>query len=299
MQQIYYIDRFTGKKVKEPIFWEQTMRLMYRFALGRYFCSLLASFSGFSILVGWFYRLPFTKKKIRPFANKYGIQESDFEKTFDEYSSFNDFFIRKLAPNKRIISGNENTLIAPVDGRYKIYSCEQIFDGLELKNKKISLKHLLQDEELAKQYSQGSLVYARLAPFDYHRFHFPCKGIPSIPQLIKGKLNAVHPFAMKKKFHTMCENKRMITTLDSPAFGRILYIEVGALNVGSIQQTFFPCKPCLKGDEKGFFAFGASTVLMLFLKNVVTYDSDILQASEKGLEVLCSMGQSLGKASQE
>ena len=71
-------------------------------------------------------------------------------------------------------------------------------------------------------------------------------------------------------------------------------LEVGATNVGSIHETFTPNQPVKKGDEKGYFSFGASLVALLFKPKMLELDPDLLKASKEGLEIFCKMGQPLG-----
>src|SRR6202044_707631 len=107
------------------------------------------------------------------------------------------------------------------------------------------------NDALAEQFANGSVVLARLCPCDYHRFHFPCDAIPGPAKLINGPLYSVNPIALCKNLSILSENKRMITELETDHFGKVLYIEVGATNVGSIHQTFTPYQRYKKGDEKG------------------------------------------------
>lgn len=139
------------------------------------------------------------------------------------------------------------------------------------------------------------MVLARLCPTDYHRYHFPVDCIPGKPQLINGPLFSVNPIALKQNIEILAKNKRKLCKLQSPEFGQVLFIEVGATNVGSINDTFVPGKSYRKGDEKGYFSFGASSLIILFEPNSIVLDADLIQ-SEK-IEIYCQMGQKMGKAS--
>jgi phosphatidylserine decarboxylase len=100
--------------------------------------------------------------------------------------------------------------------------------------------------------------------------------------------------ALRRNGAILTKNKRSICRLQTEAFGQILYIEVGATNVGSIHQTYTPFVHQEKGAEKGYFSFGASTVLLLFRKQSIQFDSDLLEASQQNLEIKCLMGQRMG-----
>jgi len=165
-----------------------------------------------------------------------------------------------------------------------------------VKGKRFSLKSLLQDDELAERYAEGAMAMARLCPVDYHRFHFPCECVPGKPRLINGLLYSVNPIALKRNIEYLSQNKRMITELETENFGKILYMEVGATYVGSIHQTYTPGKACAKGEEKGYFAFGGSCLLVLFEPNKIAFDQDLIDFSAKRMEVRGLLGQSLGRA---
>ena len=157
------------------------------------------------------------------------------------------------------------------------------------------LDTLLKDQALASRYQHASMVIARLAPVDYHRFHFTADGFAKKSVDIPGKLFSVNPKALKRNIHILTENKRMLTHLETKKFGTILLIEVGATYVGTIHQTFTPDCFYKKGEEKGYFSFGGSCILMLFEKGTIRFDSDLIEASKRRIEVLGQMGQSLGR----
>lgn len=72
----------------------------------------------------------------------------------------------------------------------------------------------------------------------------------------------------------------------------MLFIELGATCVGSIHHTGPTSGSVKKGSEKGYFSFGASAVILLFEKNRITFDADLLEAPAH-LEVRCLMGEQI------
>ena len=138
------------------------------------------------------------------------------------------------------------------------------------------------------------MVMGRLCPSDYHRFHFPCDCTPGPARLINGWLFSVNPWAVRRNVHIFTQNKRAVTELDSKPFGKVLMVEIGATSVGSIQQTYTPGIPQLKGAEKGYFEFGASSLILLFPPGSLTLAPDLLSISPH-LEIRCLMGQELGR----
>jgi phosphatidylserine decarboxylase len=210
----------------------------------------------------------------------------------NEFRSFNDFFIRKLKPESRPIDPAKDSAVMPADGRYRFFQNIGEVDGFIVKGEKFNLNKLLGNQELSKRYANGTMVMARLCPIDYHRFHFPVNCVPGPSRLINGFLYSVNPIAVKQNIHIFTQNKRMITELDSPEFGKVLFIEIGATNVGTINQTYEVNFPYQKGDEKGYFSFGASALIILFEPNRIHLDPDLTQQSE--FEILCKMGTRIG-----
>jgi phosphatidylserine decarboxylase len=297
MDDIFYIDRKTGEKKKEKIYGHFFLKLLY----GDGFISEalvrgIAHFPLFSKWYGFMQRTAYSRRKVRPFIEEFNIDSSEFLEAIDAFKSFNDFFIRRLKPEARSLDKRDEVLIAPADARYLVFPDIDAVDGFWVKGKKFSLEELLQDAPLAKRYAKGAMAIARLCPVDYHRFHFPCDSMPSPARLINGPLYSVSPLALKKNISYLSENKRMITTLQTKQFGTILFIEVGATNVGAIHQTYTPNQACVKGEEKGYFSFGGSSLLLLFEKGGISFDADLIQASKEKIETLTLLGQSLGSS---
>ncbi len=283
MQKLFIINRKTKALEEEKIY-------------GRVFIEALYGKNSFSsMLYGLLQKSGFTRWKIAPFIKTFGVDTSEFQEEAKSFRSFNDFFIRKLKPSSRPIAPGKDRLVLPADGRYLVFENIEETHGFFVKGKKFCLTTLLQNPEWIKRYQAGSLVMARLCPTDYHRFHFPCEAIPEKPLLINGHLYSVNPIALRKNIDILSENKRVITLLKTENFGDILYIEVGATHVGSIIQTFTPFESYRKGDEKGYFSFGGSCLLLLFEKGKVIFDTDLLEASHENMETKALMGESLGK----
>ncbi len=301
MADIYYIDRVTKRKEREEVYGRIFIELMYGDGWKARLCSALflrltARCAFFSRLYGRMQKSSLSRHKVLPFIQKFQVDETEFLEPSSSFASFNDFFIRKLKPAARPIALGKDVAVLPADGRYLVYPNLAEIDGFLVKNQRFCLEKLLRSKELAEKYAHGSMVIARLCPTDYHRFHFPADGLPEVAQEIEGPLFSVNPLALKKNIHIMSENKRMITPLHTEQFGTILFIEVGATYVGTIHQTFTPHKACAKGDEKGYFSFGGSSLILLFEPSRIQFDQDLLDASHQKIEIRGLMGQSLGRA---
>jgi phosphatidylserine decarboxylase len=250
----------------------------------------------FSRLCGIYQSHHYTRRHIQPFIDKFKLDASEFAEPVEAFTSFNDFFTRKLKPERRPIAAGEDVLVAPADGRYWVCQRVDKTEGFVVKGERFSLCSLLKNDQLAKRYEKGAMIVIRLCPTDYHRYHFPAAGIPSPSILINGYLHSVNPLAIKKNIHIFTENKRMICHLETVCFGTIVMIEIGATSVGTIHQTYRPLYPVNKGDEKGYFSFGGSSMILLIEPDRIRFDDDIAQASAKFTEMLCLFGQSLGRA---
>jgi len=134
----------------------------------------------------------------------------------------------------------------------------------------------------------------RLCPTDYHRFHFIDSGICGESLKINGDYYSVNPIALSKVPEIFCRNERQWSIFDTENFGRVLYIEVGATCVGSIIQTYKPKMFVTKGDEKGYFKFGGSTIIIMFKKDKVKIDNEIIYQTQNGFETKVLMGEEIG-----
>ena len=172
-----------------------------------------------------------------------------------------------------------------------------------MKGAKFTLADLLgeaqlpaEQQVLTQHFAGGAMLISRLAPVDYHRFHFPVGGQAGEPRLIKGWLYSVHPIALRRNLRYLVENRRMVTLVESPEFGPVAMVEIGATAVGRIRQMFVPDRPVTKGEEKGLFAFGGSCVITLFAHDRIQFDADLVEQSAQHRETYAKMGDRLGVA---
>jgi len=233
---------------------------------------------------------PETKARVAPFIKEYGLDTADFEK--QDFTSFNDFFYRKLKPSARPLA--DAPVVFPADGRHLGFAKASEIDGVFVKGQKFDVSTLVGDPELGKKYENGSLLLSRLCPVDYHRFHFPCAGTPGETRVIDGPLFSVSPLALRQRLAYFWENKRTVTELVTENMGTVLCLEIGATCVGSIHQTYTPDQPVEKGAEKGYFAFGGSSTILLFEPDTVTLDDDVLEAGHSMRELYAKVRTSTG-----
>ncbi|MDR2807306.1 MAG: archaetidylserine decarboxylase [Puniceicoccales bacterium] len=208
--------------------------------------------------------------------------------------SFDDFFSRKLRINARPIAVDHRKVIFPCDGRHLLIEDLKKLPSFFIKGQKFNLQMLLQNDELQKRFQNGTVVISRLCPIDYHRFHFPCNAVIRKIYKVNGDYLSVHPIATRSKISIFFENKRIISVLQSDDVDQLLMIEVGATCVGSIVQTAEVGRLYFKGEEKGFFSFGGSTVMTIFQEKKVNFAEDLRQNSMNGVETFALMGDDMG-----
>jgi phosphatidylserine decarboxylase len=293
VEPIKYRNRETGEIEVEKVYGEGFLKWAYGNPLGKIALHSFVKKPFFSKWYGKRMDAPATTSKIAPFLETYGLDPSDFEKTPDQFTSFNDFFYRKLKPEARPIA--DSPVVLPADGRHFGFQKASSIESVFVKGQRFDLPSLLGSEELAARYQDGPLILSRLCPVDYHRFHFPCEGTPGETRVLNGPLFSVSPIALRKNLSYLWENKRTLTKLDTPDLGTVICMEIGATCVGSIQQTFQAGKPVRKGDEKGYFAFGGSSTLLLFEPGKVTLSDDLATAGSEAIELYAKMGTPAGQ----
>ncbi len=298
--EVEYVDRETGKVEVEKIYGRWALSLFYGESIGArifsfFFLPLLARIPWISAWYGYLQKRPSSVRKIEPFISAFHVDASEFER--QDFQSFNDFFIRKLRPERRPIDPDPNRAVLPADGRYFVFPDLSRTNAFYVKGQEFDLASFLRETALAHRLGSGSMVIARLCPTDYHRFHFPCEGVADLARPIEGSLFSVNPIALRKKLNILWENKRMITEVETDRFGTVIFVEVGATCVGSIHQTYVGGHRVRKGEEKGYFSFGGSCIVLLFEKGQIEFDADLVRNSENGLETKALFGSSLGRSS--
>ena len=277
-------DRKTRKTSAEKVYKDGSMQFLYNTTLGGV-CVFFLRLPIVSRIYGMFQRTRRSKKKIDGFAQEYGIDMSRFESGFQ---SFNDFIIRKRTNPE--IDATSGHLIAPADSCLLAYT---IHGGeiLSVKNKNYTLSEFLKDAHMAREYDGGSFLVFRLRVYDYHRFCFIDDGTVISLKRIRGFLDSVNNAATGR--FALSSNYREISVLKTAGFGDVVFVEVGAMLVGRIIQTH-NTGTFNKGDEKGYFEFGGSSIVVLLKKGVADIDGDILEYSAKGIETTVEYGERIG-----
>ena len=235
---------------------------------------------------GRFLDSPASDWLISPFAKKNQIHLDDYQ--LDNVHSFNDFFSRKIRPELRPVDMDPSHLPAPCDGLLSVWKVQKN-TVLPVKQSHYTISSLLRDPHLAARYEGGYCFVFRLCVNHYHRYSYVDCGKKSANRRIEGVLHTVRPVALRE-LPVFTENSREYTLIQSPSLGTLLQMEVGAMLVGRIVNHGNVCQ-VVRGQEKGYFQYGGSTIIVLTQKDTVTVREDILEHSKMGVETPVKMGE--------
>lgn len=292
---IKYYERESGQLKTEKVAGEKWLAWLYYNPIGEASLWALAKRKLVSTIYGKMMDHPYSAKKIDPFIEDFDINMRNAQQ--QDFNDFNDFFTRKLKDDARPVDTSSNVVVSPADGKILAYANISNSDFI-IKGARFDVHSFLDNPDLAQNYDDGALLIIRLAPPDYHRFHFPVSGYVSPNKKIDGDYYSVNPIALRKKAEIFWLNKREYTIISNPLFGDVIMSEVGATMVGSIEQTF-KGSYAHKGEEKGYFEFGGSTVVLLFEKGKIHIDEDLLLNTAQGYETTVKMGEGIGEATQK
>lgn len=265
------------------------LKNLYGTSIGRKFLKILVN-PCISKLGGAFLSTKLSSLLVKPFIKANNIDMSDY--TERAYASFNDFFTRDLKPGKRFINRDKEVLISPSDGRVSVY---EIDDNMtfNIKDSYYTVESLTHSKKAANYYKGGTCVIIRLCVDNYHRYCYIDNGYKTTNKYIPGVLHTVNPVACEY-YDIYKENSRECSLLHTENFGKVMQIEVGALMVGKIVN--YDQVACIhRGDEKGKFEFGGSTIVLLLKKDAVEIDDDLIENTKNGYETAVKMGERIGK----
>lgn len=289
------IERTSGAQVYEQPWGEKALAWFYPVQgqpnwIARSLRYVLAHTSLPHHLTGLWFSRSASVQLVPEFCSTYGVRIEDFEIPDGGWSSFNEFFMRKLAPNVRPLPENPCCLACPGEGRVRAYATTP--DRLCVKGQNHRLADFFDDGTLAAQFEGGPCLLVRLCPSDYHRFHFPFSGTIVCQRKIPGTLFSVHPWAELHEPDSWWKNARTLTVVDTE-YGRYACVAIGATSVGSIQMSVVEGS-VLTGQEWGAFAIGGSALALFFQPNTIKLDHDLITNTTAGKETLCQVLTSVG-----
>lgn len=268
---------------------DNLLKLLYGSVPGRLFLRVLTR-PFISGIVGDILNTKLSCGLIQPFIRANDIDMSEYDEC--EYNSYNEFFTRDIKKSARPVDMDENVLISPSDGRVSAYRIDEN-SVFRIKDSYYTVQSITNSRAAAERYMNGYCVIVRLCVDNYHRYCYIDNGVLGKTSFIDGVLHTVNPEALAH-YDIYKENCRECSILHTEHFGNVMQIEVGALFVGKIKNHHtFGTRFC-KGDEKGLFEFGGSTVVLFIEKDKVIIDEDLLLNTENGYETAVKMGEHIG-----
>ena len=262
--------------------------ILYNTAYGRCILKVLTA-PVISKACGLFLDSPLSIPLIKPFIRANAIDMSQYFS--DGFKCFNDCFARRAKPGKRAFDNDPNAFCACCDGFLTVYKIEGD-TVIPVKKSMYNIPRLLHSRKLAKRYDGGYCLVFRLCVDNYHRYAYFDDGRKGDNHFIAGKLHTVRPVALEK-IPVFTENCREFTVMNTENFGKVTQMEVGAMLVGKI-KNLHGRHVFRRGQEKGCFLYGGSTIIQLFEKDRLILDDKILKASMNGDETPVMMGEKLG-----
>ena len=261
------------------------LRFLYHTPLGRLLLRPLCA-RPLSRLCGRFLDSPLSKPLIRPFVRRNGIRLEDFFS--DNFRCFNDCFSRRIRPGLRPVDPSPDALVAPCDGLLSVYPIQKDM-VIPAKQSRYTINDLLGGDPAAARFEGGTCLVFRLCVNHYHRYCYPDGGRPLRSAFIPGELHTVRPIALGQ-LPVFVRNCREYALLETDHLGTVAQIEVGAMLVGKIANHPAP-ERFERGDEKGMFLYGGSTVILLIEPGRLRIPEAAFALSAEEREIPVCMGE--------
>ena len=267
-------DLKTGQYEEDKQFGGGALDFLYNKRLGRLLLKAAVNPAA-SRLAGCYYSSALSRGKIRKMIEEYNIDMRLYEEK--EYKNFNEFFIRR---RKHI--DIEEGFVSPADSLLSVY---KISDDLmvPIKGSSYDLTELVGGKTDVSDLDGGLLLVFRLRMNDYHRYIFPFAGKVTDSYEIPGVLHTVSSASSRYKIYK--ENQRRVSVLESENYGKVIAIEVGALLVGRIVDG--GKKVFDKGDEKGYFETGGSTIVYMTGRDRLKLREVIIDKLDNEIKLCC------------
>ncbi|MBO6208623.1 MAG: phosphatidylserine decarboxylase [Lachnospiraceae bacterium] len=287
MSSLLY-DRKNRKMTKITQYGGRMMQAAYQGKCSRFLLPVVTS-RIYTRLWGAWQCTPFSCNKIPGFVKQYHVDMAEYEQQV--FRSFDEFFTRPIREETRPMDIDPDRLVAPADSKLLVYPVREDMH-LKVKGLDYTLDELTGSRRFAHEFAGGQCLVFRLTMDDYHHYCFPADGWQRLRHTVPGRLHTVSPYSSERKVYQ--ENYRVVNLLETKHFGKILMIEVGALFAGRIIN--YPVRCFRKGEEKGYFRLGGSTILLLLQKDAVQLDGDIREYTDRGIEVKLRYREDIGTA---
>ncbi|OAQ59265.1 phosphatidylserine decarboxylase proenzyme [Pochonia chlamydosporia 170] len=246
-----------------------------------------------------------SRKRIKAFVDSYGINMRDFEPAdVNCYPTFEDFFTRAHRPGSRPIyeTDDPSRAVVVADSRVVVFDSITEAKALWIKGKNFSLNNLVMNNEIGDKFKHAAIASFRLSPQDYHRYHSPVQGTIQSFQSLPGDYYQVDPVALQSNVDILTRNRRDFVVIKTKEFGEVLFVAIGATDVGSVQihkKYQHIGETVKKGDELGVFQFGGSSIIVAFQYGLIKFDDDLSGLSEQKIQTSVEVGMSLGSSKEK
>jgi phosphatidylserine decarboxylase precursor len=232
----------------------------------------------------------------------YKINIDDFDPPeIEKYGTFEDFFVCKHKEGTRPITRGKNIAIVVADSRVVTYDSVAQTKKLWIKGTDFNITNLVMDVNLGNRFDNAAVASFRLSPQDYHRYHSPVTGTIKEFRRVPGEYYVVGLIALRCNVNILTLNARDYVVIDTAEFGEVLFVAIGATEVGTvyIHEKFRNSGAKInKGEELGIFQFGGSAIIVAFKNGRIKFDDDLRHFSDRCIQVSVEVGMSLGEATQ-
>jgi phosphatidylserine decarboxylase len=282
-------DRRAGRLVQE---WMDDHQATYESQPQRSITQWIKSQPFFDRLYAVYQNTHWSARQIEPFIRKHHIDMSEFEPV--EYRSFAEFFDRRFRPGVRKFPSAPGEMGAFAEARYLAWDRLDAGQTFPVKGYSLNAEQILGNAQRARPFIGGPILLARLAPVDYHHVHYPDDGTTLDHDRLGRRLWTVNWHALQSKPDILFVNERNINILQTQNFGRLGFVEVGALSVGRIVQVHPLDVPFKRGEEKSVFRFGGSAIVVFGEPGAWQPADDLIAHTKEGVETFGRLGEPVG-----
>ncbi len=290
--KLTYWDRYKKKIINDKVYADKFILWCYEDPFGKKMLKYIFSKRPINYLYGLYKESPLSKKQIEKDIQDYQIHMELFKK--EKYRSYSDFFLREFISGVRPFPKETKKMGAFGEGRFLGFEKIEKDHRFPVKGHYLNSNELLENKDFSQDFLNGPILICRLCPVDYHHFHYPDNGKILSRYRIHGDYHSVNVHALKNKDDIFIKNEREITIIETENFGKLAYIEVGAMCVGKIKQDHPTNDSCQRGEKKGRFEFGGSTLIILGEPGKWKPSQDILDHSAENRESYIKLGDTVG-----
>ena len=185
---------------------------------------------------------PASRKRIKAFVDFYHINMNDFTPSdITAYATFEDFFVRAHKPGSRPIYRKDDPTAAVIVADSRVVAYEAVAESKKIwiKGNDFSITNLVMDKQLGPKFADGPVASFRLSPQDYHRYHSPVSGTIKQFRSMPGDYYEVDPIALQSQVDILTRNARDYVVIETKEFGEVLFVAIGASQVGTVRYALF------------------------------------------------------------